>query len=51
MRGIGIVVLTAGVLAGCAEDPKKVALDDLETGIAMVEYLVRYDILLISSFP
>lgn len=51
MRGIGIIVLTAGALAGCADDPKEVARDDLETGIAVVEYLVRHDILLISSFP
>ncbi len=53
MRGIclGLVVLTmlVGGPAGCA-DKKKVALNDLETGIAVVEYLLRHDILLISSF-
>lgn len=44
-------LLTAAA-AGCSQkDEKQVALDDLKSGIAVVEYLTRHDILLISNFP
>lgn len=51
LTGLLILALAASTLAGCAEAKKKTDLKDLETGIAVVAYLLRHDILLISSFP
>ncbi|CCQ89571.1 exported hypothetical protein [Nitrospina gracilis 3/211] len=52
-RGAGFLLtcLLALTSTSCGKDEKQVALDDLKAGMAVVEYLTRHDILMISNFP
>lgn len=52
-RWTGFLLICALTFTGtaCGKDDKQVALDDLQSGLAVVAYLTRHDILMISSFP